>query len=51
MVDTTTTAIHIDVTKLTPLSPEVISKQATINIGKVDEQKRGKCNEHVISCQ
>jgi translation initiation factor 2 subunit 3 len=23
----------IDVTKLTPLSPEVISKQATINIG------------------
>lgn len=29
-----TEAVKIDVTKLTPLSPEVISKQATINIGK-----------------
>lgn len=26
----------LDVTKLTPLSPEVISRQATINIGKQD---------------
>ena len=28
-----TDAVQIDVTKLTPLSHEVISKQATINIG------------------
>ena len=25
---------NLDITKLTPLSPEVISRQATINIGK-----------------
>jgi hypothetical protein len=30
-----TDVVQIDVTKLTPLSPEVISKQATINIGKL----------------
>lgn len=30
-----TDVVKIDVTKLTPLSPEVISKQATINIGKM----------------
>lgn len=29
---------NVDVTKLTPLSPEVISKQATINIGKIKKQ-------------
>lgn len=28
-------SVQVDVTKLTPLSPEVISKQATINIGSV----------------
>lgn len=28
--------VEVDVTKLTPLSPEVISKQATINIGSAD---------------
>jgi hypothetical protein len=30
-----TDVVQIDVTKLTPLSHEVISKQATINIGKL----------------
>lgn len=30
-----------DVTKLTPLSPEVISRQATINIGKKKISRRG----------
>lgn len=27
--------VQVDVSKLTPLSPEVISKQATINIGRI----------------
>jgi hypothetical protein len=30
----------LDITKLTPLSPEVISRQATINIGKREERRR-----------
>jgi hypothetical protein len=34
-----TEAVQIDVTKLTPLSHEVISKQATINIGKYSRAK------------
>jgi translation initiation factor 2 gamma subunit (eIF-2gamma) len=32
-----TEVANVDVTKLTPLSPEVISKQATINIGKLQK--------------
>lgn len=31
-----------DVTKLTPLSPEVISRQATINIGTIGHVAHGK---------
>jgi hypothetical protein len=34
-----TQEIHIDVNELHPLHPEVISKQATINIGKHHSQK------------
>ncbi|CAO3623602.1 unnamed protein product [Cunninghamella blakesleeana] len=34
--------IDIDVSKLTPLSPEVISKQATINIGTIGHVAHGK---------
>lgn len=26
---------NLDITKLTPLSPEVMSRQATINVGKM----------------
>ncbi|RCH89518.1 hypothetical protein CU097_011681, partial [Rhizopus azygosporus] len=33
---------NVDVTKLTPLSPEVISKQATINIGTIGHVAHGK---------
>lgn len=33
-----TEAVQIDVTKLTPLSHEVISKQATINIGNLSSK-------------
>lgn len=46
-----TEAVKIDVTKLTPLSPEVISKQATINIGKKQTKKqklREKKNNRLI---
>ena len=32
----------LDVTKLTPLSPEVISRQATINIGTIGHVAHGK---------
>lgn len=32
----------MDVTKLTPLSPEVISRQATINIGTIGHVAHGK---------
>ncbi|ORZ15164.1 eukaryotic translation initiation factor 2 subunit 3 [Absidia repens] len=42
MVDTKTPTTNIDVTKLTPLSPEVISKQATINIGTIGHVAHGK---------
>ncbi|KAN0061337.1 eukaryotic translation initiation factor 2 subunit gamma [Thecaphora frezii] len=35
-------AINIDVEKLNPLSPEVISKQATINIGTIGHVAHGK---------
>lgn len=38
-IKTMTEAVKIDVTKLTPLSPEVISKQATINIGKAKKKE------------
>ncbi|KAK2460412.1 hypothetical protein APHAL10511_007577 [Amanita phalloides] len=34
--------VDIDVTKLTPLSPEVISKQATINLGTIGHVAHGK---------
>ncbi|KAG1821313.1 hypothetical protein EV424DRAFT_1401002, partial [Suillus variegatus] len=34
--------IDIDITKLTPLSPEVISKQATINLGTIGHVAHGK---------
>lgn len=37
-----TDAVKIDVTKLTPLSPEVISKQATINIGNDNSFEKDK---------
>jgi len=37
-----TEAVKIDVTKLTPLSHEVISKQATINIGTIGHVAHGK---------
>jgi hypothetical protein len=40
MVDTAVNPTDIDVTQLTPLSPEVISKQATINIGNSTKPKR-----------
>jgi hypothetical protein len=40
MVDTEVKPADIDVTQLTPLSPEVISKQATINIGNRTQRKR-----------
>jgi hypothetical protein len=33
----------LDVTKLTPLSPEVISRQATINIGARDARTAAAC--------
>ncbi|XP_039491125.1 histone-lysine N-methyltransferase Su(var)3-9 isoform X1 [Drosophila santomea] len=33
---------NLDVTKLTPLSPEVISRQATINIGTIGHVAHGK---------
>jgi hypothetical protein len=33
----------LDVTKLTPLSPEVISRQATINIGARDARPAVAC--------
>ena len=32
----------LDITKLTPLSPEVISRQATINIGTIGHVAHGK---------
>lgn len=35
-------AISLDVSKLTPLSPEVISRQATINIGTIGHVAHGK---------
>ncbi|WFD43651.1 eukaryotic translation initiation factor 2 subunit gamma [Malassezia psittaci] len=35
-------AIQLDVTKLTPLSPEVIRNQATINIGTIGHVAHGK---------
>lgn len=43
-VDEDVKEVHIDVTKLNPLSPEVISKQATINIGlsPSSSSERGK---------
>jgi len=35
--------LHLqDVSKLTPLSPEVISRQATINIGTIGHVAHGK---------
>ncbi|KAI0248404.1 P-loop containing nucleoside triphosphate hydrolase protein [Lactifluus subvellereus] len=34
--------VDIDVSKLTPLSPEVISKQATINLGTIGHVAHGK---------
>ncbi|KAJ3182216.1 hypothetical protein HDU85_003258 [Gaertneriomyces sp. JEL0708] len=34
--------VEVDVTKLNPLSPEVISKQATINIGTIGHVAHGK---------
>ena len=33
-------SVEVDVSKLTALSPEVISKQATINIGKKRKKKK-----------
>ncbi|KAF7794576.1 hypothetical protein EIP86_005711 [Pleurotus ostreatoroseus] len=35
-------SIDIDPSKLTPLSPEVISKQATINLGTIGHVAHGK---------
>lgn len=35
-------ASSLDVTKLTPLSPEIISRQATINIGTIGHVAHGK---------
>lgn len=35
-------AIEIDTSKLNPLSPEVISRQATINIGTIGHVAHGK---------
>ena len=32
----------LDITKLTPLSPEVISRQATLNIGTIGHVAHGK---------
>ncbi|KAG1436706.1 hypothetical protein G6F56_013441 [Rhizopus delemar] len=37
-----TEVASVDVTQLTPLSPEVISKQATINIGTIGHVAHGK---------
>ncbi|KAI7855221.1 eukaryotic translation initiation factor 2 subunit 3 [Circinella umbellata] len=37
-----TKSVEVDVTKLTALSPEVISKQATINIGTIGHVAHGK---------
>ncbi|KAI9278954.1 eukaryotic translation initiation factor 2 subunit 3 [Phascolomyces articulosus] len=37
-----TQSVQVDVTKLTALSPEVISKQATINIGTIGHVAHGK---------
>jgi len=34
--------VDIDVSTLTPLSPEVISKQATINLGVIGHVAHGK---------
>ncbi|KAL0580472.1 eukaryotic translation initiation factor 2 subunit gamma [Marasmius crinis-equi] len=34
--------VEVDATKLTPLSPEVISKQATINLGTIGHVAHGK---------
>ncbi|KAF7321013.1 Translation initiation factor eIF2 gamma subunit [Mycena chlorophos] len=41
-VEETVPNVEIDVTKLTPLSPEVISKQATINLGTIGHVAHGK---------
>lgn len=35
-------AVQIDTSKLTPLSPEVISRQATINVGTIGHVAHGK---------
>ncbi|PAV15790.1 translation initiation factor eIF2 gamma subunit [Pyrrhoderma noxium] len=40
--DDNVTTVDIDPTKLTPLSPEVISKQATINLGTIGHVAHGK---------
>jgi hypothetical protein len=44
---------NLDVTKLTPLSPEVISRQATINIGMFSSSKLIKSPHphHVVGLQ
>ncbi|KAL0073031.1 translation initiation factor 2, gamma subunit, partial [Phycomyces blakesleeanus] len=42
MADTTITPVSIDTSKLNPLSHEVISKQATINIGTIGHVAHGK---------
>ena len=39
----------LDISKLTPLSPEVISRQATINIGKQKKNGHNSTNLEFIS--
>lgn len=43
MADEAQSSHEIDPSKLNPLSPEVISKQATINIGMYQHTNRGPC--------
>jgi hypothetical protein len=40
----------LDVTKLTPLSPEVISRQATINIGTRPARRELRGPPATIAC-
>ena len=42
-------SVEVDVSKLTALSPEVISKQATINIGKKKKNLKEKKKKRLIT--
>ncbi|KAG5651314.1 hypothetical protein H0H81_009115 [Sphagnurus paluster] len=42
VIETAIPKVEIDPSKLTPLSPEVISKQATINLGTIGHVAHGK---------